>query len=193
MVNSISRMETQVAESSSTLLSTTLFLSFAVVGYSLYYIKQKIEDLITTKKDIDEEEQLDENLYQSWEGVFADGNDSLRITIVREKYNSKKKNNEWIDWDERTDPSVVSRNFYLGNMDPSFEWKITKRDNDTEVVVRDTLTDGWNSLVHLILKGFLKEEVTSEQMNKFLKKLIQEEKIEWTKTLTSDNNPELFS
>lgn len=178
------RLGSQASDSSNTLLSTTLFLSFAVVGYSLYYIKKKVEDLVTTKKDLDEEEELEENVCQSWTGTFADGDDSLFITILREKYTSKKKNKEWIDWDESNDPSVVSRNFYLGNSDPSFDWIVTKRDTDTQATVRDTMTDGWNSLVHLKLKAFVKDEKTSEEMNAFLKKLIQEDKIEWSKTLT---------
>ncbi len=165
------------------LLSTTLFLSFAVVGYSLYYVKQNLELLNTKKKDIDEDDATEPNVYQSWSGTFADGENSLVATIVRMKSTTRKKNNEWMEWDGSNDASVVTRNFYLGNLDPSFTWTIKQREFDTEAIAKETMVDGWNSVIQIKLTAYVKNPWTKKELDYFLKYLFQDERIEWQKTI----------
>lgn len=182
-MNSIHALKLVESDSRSLLMPTTVFLTFMAIGYSLVYIKQKLEDLTAKKKDIDKDDVIEDDVYQCWSGAFADGHDSVLVTIVREKIHSKKKNTDWVDWDGSSDSSVITRNFYLGNADPSFSWSVEKRDNDTKVTARDTMIDGWESVIQIQLTGFVQEETSSDEMNLFLKELVDHEKLEWQKTL----------
>ena len=172
-------------QSSNALLSTSFMLSFMAVGYGLYILKKKVDTLDLTKKDFDEEDIIEEGIYQAWSGAFADGENSLLITLVRQKVCTKKANTSWVDWDGTEDSSVVTRNFYLGNSDPSFSWTIETRESDTKATVRETLIDGWNSVIQIKLEGFLKDYTPDTSMNSYLKKLVNENRIEWQKTLFS--------
>ena len=181
-MNSIAQTysEADSNESNTELAISTIFLSFSAILYTLYVFKQQIESLTTKKKDIDVDDMVQEDMYQAWSGSFADGEDSLLITIVRQKENLKRKNDEWIGWDQSNDASVTARDFYLGNQDPSFSWTLQKRDDDTHAFVKETMMDGWNSVIYMKLDAFLKEK---ENVNEFLKRLLCEEEIEWQKIL----------
>lgn len=189
-MNSIHAFDAFERQSSNSLLPTTLFLTFMAVGYSLFYIKNKLEVLAKEKKDIDEEEVIEEDVYQSWSGAFADGEDSLLVTLVRQKVHTKKKNTLWVDWDETSDSSVITRNFYLGNTNPTFSWSLEKRESDTKAVAKDTMVDGWESVILIHLSAFVKEVDSSNEMNEFLKELLEQEKIEWQKTLLTKQQME---
>jgi len=182
-MSSIEPIQMVADHSSSSLLSTTLFLSFLAVGYCFYSLKTKVDTLDHTKQDIDEEETLEEDMYQAWSGAFADGENSLLVTIVRQKVSTKKANSVWVDWNGDEDASVITRNFYLGNSDPSFSWTLQKRETDMEATVKETMTDGWNSVIQLKIVAYVKESETD--MNLYFKKLLQEGRIEWQKTLFS--------
>lgn len=166
------------------LLSTTLLLSFSAIAYSFYILKTELSLLKETKQDIDSSGEIEETVYPSWSGSYADGEDSLLITIVRQKFCSKKKNDAWVSWDGADDASVVSRNYYLGNSDPSFDWNIQEREFDTKATAKETMTDGWDSLVHIKLTAFVNKSIqTSTDVNTFLKRLLEQNRIEWQKTL----------
>lgn len=182
-MNSIEPASMVVQQSSNGLLSTTLFLSFVGVGYCLYMLKKKVDTLDTTKQDIDENDTLEEDMYQAWSGAFADGDNSLLVTIVRQKVCTKKANSVWVDWDGEDDASVVTRNFYLGNSDPSFSWTLKEREDDTQGIVKETMTDGWNSIIQVIITAFVKNKEVD--MNSYFKQLLEDNKIEWQKTLFS--------
>lgn len=167
----------------SDLLSSTLLMSFIGVVFGLVYLKQQLTLLDTKKQDKSQEDILEEDFYQCWEGNFADGEDSLLIHIVRKKYTKKSKNMAWIQWDGSEDGSVITRNFYLGNQNPSFDWSITKREEDTLASVQEMLTDGWDCVVQIKLTAFMKEEKTNSEMNEFLRTLLINDKIEWEKSL----------
>ena len=172
-------------DSASGLLATTMLLSLVSVGYIFHYFRQKIDSLENTKQDIDENEATEKNIYQAWSGTFADGTDSLEITLVWKKECSRKKNEKWLDWDGLEDASVINRNFYLGNLDPSFIWAFIPRDNDTKADVKETFTDGWNSIIQLKLTAFIHEPKTNDGMNLYLKDLLVRGEIEWQKCLLS--------
>jgi hypothetical protein len=52
-----------------------------------------------------------------------------------------------------------------------------------EATVKETMTDGWNSVIQLKIVAYVKESETD--MNLYFKKLLQESRIEWQKTLFS--------
>lgn len=185
MTNTITAIAAAASSSSdiSDLLVSTIFFSFLTVGYGLLYMKKKLESLEKTKKDLDENDIVETEWYQSWNGTYANGVDSLIITIVRQKACTKNANEDWIELDTADDTTIVTRNFYLGNENPSFNWVLEKREFDTKAVVKDTMMDGWASLVHIKLTAFMKEDVTSNQMNMFVKKLCSQNLIEWQKQL----------
>lgn len=184
----------QQNDSDDTLITSTIFLSFTAILYGIFYMKQQIEELTKTKQDIDVKNTLQEDIYQGWTGTYADGENSLLLYIIRQKTTSKRKNDTWIEWDGSEDTSVTSRNFYLGNLDPSFSWSFEKRESDIQASVQDTLMDGWNSVVHMKFDAFIKEEEdTDEKMNLFFKQLIVNNRIEWEKILlTKEEFTDLF-
>lgn len=180
-------------DSTSALLATTMILSLTSIGYIFHYFQKKIDCLEQTKKDIDEEENLEEDVYQSWSGTFADGINSLVATLVWKKETSRKENAKWVEWNGEQDGSVVNRNFYLGNETPSFEWIMTSREFDTKAVVKETFMDGWNSVIQLKLTAFVRESKTKEEMNLFLGDLVQQDRIEWQRCmLTKQEVTEIF-
>lgn len=166
------------------LLAMTLFVSFTAVGYGFFYLKNQLVNIEETKQDVDDSSLLDKTVYQSWSGTYADGEDSLVVTIVKQKFCSRKENEEWLDWDGSEDSSVITRNFYLGNSNPSFEWKIEPRQFDVKATVKDTMIDGWDSVIQLKLTSYVNSSIqTSEQLNSFLRKLVEEDRIDWQKNI----------
>lgn len=172
-------------DSSLSLLATSIILSFTSIGYLFHYFQKKIDTLERTKKTIDQEESLEEAVYPSWSGTFADETTSLIVTIVWKKESSRKENAKWIEWGGEEDGSVVNRNFYLGNENPSFDWDITARDFDTKAVVKETFMDGWNSVIQLKVTAFVREQKTKEEMNRFLQELVERHQIDWQKSTIS--------
>ena len=172
-------------DSSFALLATTMILSLTSVGYIFHYFQKKISNLEETKKDIDEDENQEEGVYQSWSGTFADGTNSLVVTLVWKKESSRNENTKWMEWDGEQDGSVINRKFYLGNENPSFDWVITERDFDTKATVKETFMDGWNSVIELKVTAFVQQQKTGEEMNSFLKGLLEQERIEWQRCVIS--------
>ena len=182
-------MNSMIPERSDLLLNTIL-LSFAGVVFVLSYLKKELDLLRNQKKDIDTDDIAEKDVYQGWTGQYADGNDSLTITLIRKKISTKKMNKDWIDWDGTEDASLVSRNYYLGNASPSFEWAVEKREEDTKMEVRESMIDGWNSVIEMKMTAFVKEEMDA---NSFLKRLVLENQIEWEKVLfTQEEYEELI-
>lgn len=180
-------------DSTSALLATTMILSLTSLGYIFHYFQKKIDGLEKTKKDIDEEENLEEDVYQSWSGTFADGTNSLVATLVWKKESSRKENAKWVEWNGEQDGSVVNRNFYLGNETPSFDWMIVNREADTKATVKETFMDGWNSVIQLNLSAFVQEPKTKEGLNLFLGDLVQHDRIDWQRCmLTKQEVTEIF-
>lgn len=167
------------------LIRSTIFLSFTAIIYGIFYMKQQIDGLTKTKQDININMMIEDDVYQAWTGTYADGENSLLLYIIRKKLTSREKNARWVEWDQSEDTSVTSRNFYLGNLNPSFTWSFKKREADIQASVQDTLMDGWNSVISMKFDGFVKEEDTDEKMNAFFRQLISNNRIEWQKILLS--------
>jgi hypothetical protein len=173
-------------DSTFSLLATTMLISLTSVGYIFHYFRQRIDTLEATKKDIDVEEQVEEDMFQTWSGTFADGKNSLIATLVWKKENMRKENCKWLDWNGDNDGSVTNRDFYLQKENPSFDWQITKREFDTKATVKETFMDGWNSVILLKFTVFVEDEKTSQEMNLFLKSLLEAARIEWQKCILSN-------
>ncbi len=173
-------------EDGSTLLATTMVLSLASVAYILRYFNGKIEKLEATKRDIDEMEAVEEDMYQAWSGTFADGTNSLVATIVWKKCNTKYSNQKWVTWDGEEDASVINRNFYLGNNAPSFDWQIQSHGaTGSKAILNETLTDGWDSVVYIKIVSFLESSTTKNEMDSLLKEIVSQGRIEWERCLLS--------
>lgn len=167
-------------------LATTLVLSLTTFSYILYYFDQKIKRLEATKKDFDMLETIEPDMYQSWLGSFTDGSTCVLVTIVWKKCNTAKSNVEWLNWDKSEDESVINRNFYLGNTDPSFDWSISENGlSHMKAEVNDMLTDGWNTLIQYKITAFIQESKTNDELNALLKKLILQGQLEWERSLIS--------
>lgn len=165
------------------LLATTLLMSFAAVGYGFQYLKNQMLSIKETKQDVDESRELEKSVYPSWNGTFADGENSLIVTLVKQQFQTKRENDEWVDWDGSEDASVITRNFYLGNKNPSFEWSIQKREFDVEAIVRETMIDGWDSVVQMKVTAYVSQLFeTNTDMNRYLKGLFENGLIDWQKT-----------
>jgi hypothetical protein len=170
-------------DSTFSLLATTMILSFTSLGYIFHYFQKRIDDLEKNKRDIDTEDLVDENVFQAWSGTFADGQNSLIATLVWKKEHSRKKNSKWVDWNGEQDGSLTNRDFYIQKENPSFDWRITKREFDTKAVVKETFMDGWNSVILLKITVFVGEEKTNNEMNYFFKNLVEANQIDWQKSL----------
>lgn len=162
-----------------------MLISLSSVGYIFHYLRQKIDALEKTKKDLDEEELVEQNVYQAWSGSFADGKNSLIATLVWKKECSRKKNTKWLDWNGEDDGSVTNRDFYIQRESPSFEWQISKREADTKGTVKEIFMDGWNSVILLKFTVFVEEEKTRNEMNAFLKGLMEANQIDWQRCILS--------
>jgi hypothetical protein len=156
---------------------------------------------IREKKDYDEGEEVEEGKYQAWEGRFTKEDIQLKIYIWREKYSTKNKNQDWVSWNQmekesQDDSSVVVRDFYLGNSNPEFQWKLESDMNDLfRVVVNETMINGWDSLIKLemTLSSTKKEQLAQyigmtnynfdQTTNAVLQKCIKEKSISWIKIL----------
>ena len=184
-LNYIDKMREDMGESADfSLLAMTLLLSFSAVGYGMFYLKDQLAVVQQTKQDKDIATEIEEGIYQAWSGAFADGENSLIVTLVRKSLHSKRENDTWIDWDGSEDSSVVSRNFYLGNTNPSFDWTIEPRDLDVKATFSETMIDGWDSIIQMKLTAFVNNSfASSAELNSYLQKLIVENKIEWQKTV----------
>jgi hypothetical protein len=174
-------------DSTFSLLATTMILSFSSLGYIFHYFQKRIDELEKNKKDIDTEDLVEENVFQAWSGTFADGQNSLIATLVWKKESSRKKNRKWLDWNGEQDGSVTNRDFYIQKESPCFDWQITKRDNDTKAVVRETFMDGWNSVILLKMTMFVEQEKSNDEMNLFFQNLLQANQVDWQKCVYSTN------
>lgn len=181
----VSRMGQQ--DSITSLLATTMILSLTSIGYIFHYFRQKIETLEKNKKNIDMEDLVEENVFQAWSGTFADGRNSLIATLVWKKECLRKENTTWLDWNGEQDASVTNRDFYIQKQNPSFQWEITKRNFDTKAVVKESYMDGWNSVYQLKFTVFVEDEKTNEQMNLFLKNLLDSNQIDWQRCVIQED------
>ena len=174
-------------DSITSLLATTMILSLTSIGYIFHYFRQKIETLEKNKKNIDMEDLVEENVFQAWSGTFADGRNSLIATLVWKKECLRKENTTWLDWNGEQDASVTNRDFYIQKQNPSFQWEITKRNFDTKAVVKESYMDGWNSVYQLKFTVFVEDEKTNEQMNLFLKNLLDSNQIDWQRCVIQED------
>jgi hypothetical protein len=150
---------------------------------------------IREKKDYDETEIIEEDKYQAWSGFLQHSKIALTFRIWREKCSTIKKNLEWKDWDRNQDGACIVRDFYLGNSNPDFSWKIRPvSEENIQAEMCDTLINGWDSVCKIeiivtapkdsILDFVSQQEFEgSKTLNLLVKKSVEENLIQWSRIL----------
>lgn len=156
---------------------------------------QEHDQRIREKKDYDSTEDVEEDKYQAWHGIYHDMFRKVEVTIWRDKCSTIQKNQEWIAWDKNPNASTVVRDFYLGNAKPDFEWDVVEGDHFFSGTVSETLVNGWDSIIKIQITSmmpskdslleFTKQEFYngSPTWNLTLKKAIDEDLLEWSRIL----------
>ena len=121
------------------------------------------DERIRAKVDYDEDDEIEEEQYQAWEGEYERYSSyqelliRFKIIIYKEKLSTKKKNLEWIHRENKDDASVTVRDFYLGNYNPQFDWEYVSRncygDEFLEITTHDKFIDGWDSVIRLYIEA----------------------------------------
>lgn len=168
---------------------------------------EELDGRIREKKDYDESDEIQTGFLQAWHGLFGTWPLKLEIFIFRSKETSIKKNQEWESWNDlpeeadHTDESCTVRDFYLGNSNPDFNWKLeSEMEENYRLHVSDTLVNGWDNTIdlQLVISADSKERILeylgehtyeyNKTANAFLKKLIDEKKLSWSKILMAKKN-----
>lgn len=121
-------------------------------------------------------------MYQAWVGTFQDSLSSVVIRMIRKKKTTMEKNQAWLS-SSGEDASVITRNFYLGNSDPNFDWKISQEGLTHVAVAEEIIVDGWNSVVQICIEIRLQENRSEEDIAKLFKTIVNDKKLHWKKTL----------
>ena len=141
------------------------------------------------KKDYDETEEIQEGKNQAWKGVCEQESVTTEILIWREKNSTLKKNQEWLAWDGERDAACIVRDFYLGNSDPSFSWILNPTPPSFSAQMLDTMVNGWDSVIKIKIQITSEKEqpkfVGSDSMNAYLKSLLIDNAIQWSRILLS--------
>lgn len=111
---------------------------------------------VRTKKEYEPEDEVEEGVYQAWSG-FADSDDwALSLVVWREKESTVRANQKWIDLSGADDAACVTRDFYLGNGEPQFEW--VRPLFGEKYLVKETMVNGWGSVVRMRLDLLFKKD-----------------------------------
>lgn len=140
---------------------------------------------IREKKDYDEGDEIEEGVYQAWRGTTLSGEEfSIEITIWREKLSTLAKNRDWKSWEGESDGSCVVRDFYIGNLNPDFQWTVREAEGIICGSVRETMVNGWDSVVKMKIDMiYQKDDGTLPVWNQTLKEHLEKQKICWSKEL----------
>lgn len=146
------------------------------------------EQRLREKDDYDPDEEVEPDTYQAWKGVTLAGEQpSMAVTLWREKLSTVAKNREWKSWEEEVDGSCTVRDFYLGNLNPDFTWKLTEAEGVLCGSVRETMINGWDSVVKLKIDVICDSDVlpdpSSLALNQLLKRFSEQNTILWSKDL----------
>lgn len=157
---------------------------------------QELEQRLREKKDYDDTEEIQEDTYQAWKGLYEKGDLQLSIVIWREKLSSVAKNQQWLDWDGQADASCTVRDFYLGNGSPDFAWMVRQTDEfGFNATVSETMVNGWDSVIKMSLhlhcpslRTLIEDEngmadTPSETCNGMLGRVVSTNGITWSRAL----------
>lgn len=143
---------------------------------------------IREKDDYDPDQEIEPELYQAWRGTTLAGEQpSIAITIWREKLSTVAKNRDWKSWEGESDGSCVVRDFYIGNLNPDFQWTVLEAEGVLCGSVRETMVNGWDSVVKMkidvICDSDNMPERSSLAFNHSLKEVLEQKRIIWSKEL----------
>jgi hypothetical protein len=157
------------------------------------------EQRIREKKDYDESDEVQYDKYQAWKGEYFDEPRKVEISLSRKKETTLKENQDWIVWEGESNASVTARDYYLGNLNPDFQWEIREGDDYYILVAMESFVESWNSVILLeIFMTFPSQESLLEfteqtsfngnpTINLALKKCLEEKKLQWQRVLIHAN------
>lgn len=152
-------------------------------------ILSEYDQRIREKKDYDEDEEVDGSVYQAWKGhSIIPRPFSVEITIWREKLSTFKKNREWKDWQGVSDGSCVVRDYYIGNLNPDFSWSMNEAEGVLCGSVRETMVNGWDSVVKMKIDVLCDSTEVSDRSNDTWNHILKEaleKNLVWSKELIS--------
>jgi hypothetical protein len=157
---------------------------------------EEVEQRLREKKDYDEADEIQEAKYQAWRGEYTEETCKVEIQLWREKEMAIKENQEWTSLTlTRKDSSIASRDFYLGNLHPEFQWEVREGDYYYITTVRETFVESWGTSIKLeIFMTFPSKESLLQfveqpssngnlTLNAALKKCLETNLIQWQKIL----------
>jgi hypothetical protein len=160
------------------------------------HILEEMDQRLREKKDYDESDEIQEGKYQAWRGEYHEESRKVEIQLWREKEVRIKENQEWTSQTlTRKDTSIASRDFYLGNLHPEFQWEIREGDYSFITTVSETFVESWDTSIKLeICMTFPSKETLLEfvetpyfngnvTVNAALKKCLEKNLIQWQKVL----------
>jgi hypothetical protein len=156
---------------------------------------EDIDQRLREKQDYDEADEIQEATYQAWKGEYTEEAFRVEIQLWREKEVTIKENQEWTSLaPTRKDSSIASRDFYLGNLHPEFQWEV--REGDYYITtVRETFVESWDTSIKLeicmtfpskeSLLQFVEQPSSNGNptVNAALKKCLETSLIEWQKVI----------
>lgn len=157
------------------------------------------EQRIREKKDYDESDEVQHEKYQAWKGEYFDEPRKVEISLSRKKETTVKENQEWIVWEGESNASVTARDYYLGNLNPDFQWEIREGEDYYILVAMESFVESWNSVILLeIFMTFPSQQSLLEfteqtsfngnpTINLALKKCLEEKKLQWQRVLIHAN------
>jgi len=157
------------------------------------------EQRIREKKDYDESDEVQHDKYQAWKGEYFDEPRKVEISLSRKKETTLKENQEWIVWEGESNASVTARDYYLGNLNPDFQWEIREGEDYYILVAMESFVESWNSVILLeIFMTFPSQQSLLEfteqtsfngnpTINLALKKYLEEKKLRWQRVLIHAN------
>lgn len=143
----------------------------------------KTESLATkvevyAKRDYDPDDEIQEGVYQAWNGFSTSEDFTLVIQMWREKDTSYNANKKWMDLSGVEDASCIVRDFYLGNGSAEFQWVAKGEGYD----VSETMVNGWGSVVRLQITLIEKD---CKNCNERLHQCLQQKLVKWTRATIS--------
>lgn len=162
-----------------------------VLTDSLHEVHENTNNMFLRVEDLEERDEkgsqgslndIEEGRHQAWVGRYEDVESSSKIDIriIREKYGTFASNKDWLSWSGESNASTIVRDYYLDSFDSDYDWSIS----DTTGVLKETLVNGWNSVIHVRIEiQSSKKDITREALTQVFQRCKKTSLYTWTPEL----------